>query len=961
MSVVAESRAAFAPGSLVHVRGREWVVLPAGDDPDMLLLRPLGGTDDDAAGIYLPFEGADVRSATLPPPDPTYVGDAVSAGLLRDAVRLGFRSAAGPLRSLGRIAVEPRPYQLVPLLMALRMQPVRLLIADDVGIGKTVEAGLIARELLDRGEIRRVCVLCPPALCEQWQSELQAKFHLDAVVVRPGTVSALERELERERGLDLSRTLFEEYPFVVVSIDYIKSDRRRADFVRTCPELVIVDEAHGAAEAGARTGAQQQRHALVAELASDPGRHLILATATPHSGDQEAFASLVGLLEPDLRSVVANLEFGAGTEARQQLALHFVQRRRADIRHYLATETDFPERLTAERTYRLTPGYRSLLERVVDYAREVVRGGEGLSRFQQRVTWWAALALLRCVSSSPAAAAMALRTRAPRPADEDAHAVDRLAAASVLDLDQADDAVQDDSTPGADTILLDDPQAAERSRLLRLAREAEALGGDADPKLMEAVRIVRELVNDGFKPILFCRYIATAHYVADALSKQLRGVTVAAVTGELPPEEREQRVAELGAAELRVLVCTDCLSEGVNLQHFFDAVVHYDLAWNPTRHEQREGRVDRYGQPFPTVRTVLLYGQDNRVDGVVLEVLLRKAENIRKTLGISVPVPADTDRVLEAIFDELFQRESTDFRQLDLFVSEQRKQLDAAWDVAATRERRTRTIFAQEALKPEAVSAELAEVTAAIGGEDDVRRFVDDAVTRLCSARPNRGPDRRTLKIDPGLLPQGLLGRVDLGDKRPISVGFDPVVPPGTIYLARTHPFVEALSSYLLDTALDRPAEATASRVGAMRTAAVTERTVLLLLRARYVVKETRTAATRELLAEEALLLGYRGDLAQPKWLPREAVDRLALEAQPIANVPPELARIWVQQVEAALPQLRPALDAIAGKRADELLAAHRRVRSAAALQGIRYAVEAKLPLDVLGVYVLMPAPVGAR
>src|SRR5690606_28743625 len=121
--------------------------------------------------------------------------DHVSARLLRDAVRLNIRAGAGPFRSFGRIAVEPRPYQLVPLLMALRLNPVRLLIADDVGIGKTIEAGLIARELLDRGEIRRMAVICPARLCDQWQAELKAKFDLGAEVVRPGTIRGLERGL----------------------------------------------------------------------------------------------------------------------------------------------------------------------------------------------------------------------------------------------------------------------------------------------------------------------------------------------------------------------------------------------------------------------------------------------------------------------------------------------------------------------------------------------------------------------------------------------------------------------------------------------------------------------------------------------------------------------------------------------------------------------------------------------
>jgi len=99
--------------------------------------------------------------------------------LLREAARLSTRAAAGPFRSFARIAVEPRPYQLVPLMMALRLDPVRLLIADDVGIGKTIEAALVARELLDRGEIQRLAVLCPPHLAEQWQKELAEKFHIE--------------------------------------------------------------------------------------------------------------------------------------------------------------------------------------------------------------------------------------------------------------------------------------------------------------------------------------------------------------------------------------------------------------------------------------------------------------------------------------------------------------------------------------------------------------------------------------------------------------------------------------------------------------------------------------------------------------------------------------------------------------------------------------------------------------
>lgn len=158
----------FAPGNLVTARGREWVVLPESTD-DFLVLRPIGGIDDDIAGV-LASEG--VSPASFPPPRAEDLGDHLSASLLRSALRIGFRSTAGPFRSLASIAVEPRAYQMVPLMMALRQDVVRLLIADDVGIGKTIEAALVATELLKVGDARGLTVLCSPALAEQWQGEL---------------------------------------------------------------------------------------------------------------------------------------------------------------------------------------------------------------------------------------------------------------------------------------------------------------------------------------------------------------------------------------------------------------------------------------------------------------------------------------------------------------------------------------------------------------------------------------------------------------------------------------------------------------------------------------------------------------------------------------------------------------------------------------------------------------------
>jgi superfamily II DNA or RNA helicase len=937
-------------GSLVRARGREWVVLPSQDE-EILLLRPLGGTEREATGIYLPLEGEDVSDATFAPPDPATAGDSVQARLLRDAVRLNFRAGAGPFRSLGRIAVEPRAYQLVPLLMALKLDPVRLLIADDVGIGKTIESLLIARELLDRGEIARTAVICPPHLCDQWQAEMADKFGIEAEVVRPGTVARLER------GLPTGVSLFEEFPFVVVSIDYIKSDRRRADFVRACPELVIVDEAHTAAEGGGR-GAQQQRHDLLQELAKDAKRHLILTTATPHSGVEAAFRSLLTLLDPAFAYLPQDERLDAQDPLRRQLAQHLVQRRRPDIRSYLEDETVFPERKTAEVTYTLSPEYQKLYGDVLAYARELVRDAQGAPTQRQRIRWWAALAMLRCVASSPAAAELTLLTRAnglEDDADLGEKELDALGERAVLDLDSADATEGDDVVPGSDTVEDAAPESGERARLRAMARAADRLRGDKDRKVLVAVGIVRELLEEGFSPVVYCRYIATAEYLADELRKRLRGVDVTAVTGMLPPEAREERVAELRQCDRRVLVATDCLSEGINLQEGFDAVVHYDLSWNPTRHEQREGRVDRFGQKRPEVRTVLLYGEDNAVDGAVLQVLLRKAEAIRNSLGVSVPVPANTTKVLEAIFEALFLRGGGDPRQLTLQFddADQRLQaLDQLWTSAADREKRSRTIFAQHAMKPEEVRQELAEARRALGSYRDVERFVRGAVARL--GAPLGRDDRDRTTYSPANLP--LAVREATGFDAPTPIGFDLPVPAGATHIGRTSPLVEALGAYLTGTALDEVMESPAARAAAMRTRAVTTRTTLLLLRVRMHIDVTQGEKTDSILAEEAVVGAYRGRGETVEWLSPEEAERL-LEADPEANVPREQAVLWLEQSTADLPNRRAEIAALADERAEAALAAHRRVRDAAAMTGT-YRVRAAQPPDVLGLYVFMPVGV---
>jgi superfamily II DNA or RNA helicase len=933
----------FAVGSLVKARGREWVVLPESAE-DLLVLRPLGGTEDEVTGVYLPLER--VEPARFDLPDAARPGDYRSGRLLRDAVRLGFRSSAGPFRSFARIAVEPRPYQLVPLLMALKLEPVRVLIADDVGIGKTIEAGLVARELIDRGEVERLAVLCPPPLAEQWQDELRQKFHLEAELVLPSTATRLERDVR------LGQSLFEVYPYTVVSTDFIKSDRRREDFLRACPELVIVDEAHTCAWAGEGRGARHQRHQLVAGLAARPDRHVVLVTATPHSGNEAAFRSLLGFLDPEFERLPDDLSGPDRAAQRRRLAAHFVQRRRADIRHYLQAETFFPEREEKEETYRLTPEYKRFFERVLAYARETVRDASG-GHVRQRVRWWSALALLRSIASSPAAAAATLRSRAATADADTPEEVDAIGRRSVLDLeDQEVDGA--DLTPGSDPGE-GDGGGPTRRRLLEMAREADALAGAKDTKLERALALVGQLVKEGFRPIVFCRFIPTAEYVAEALRKRLpKEVEVAAVTGTLPPADRERRIADLAAAPKHVLVATDCLSEGINLQHGFDAVVHYDLSWNPTRHEQREGRVDRYGQPSPKVRVLTYYGIDNQIDGIVLDVLLRKHKAIRSSLGVSVPVPVDTNQVVEAVFEGLLLRERAGSVQAYLpgFDELLRPQTDALyreWEAASEREKRSRTVFAQEGIKVEEVAQELRAAQAAIGAGVEVARFVREALAGLGASVGGA----EVLEADLGGAPRALREALGVADK--LKGRFSLPVRPGELYLSRTHPVVEGLATYVLDTALDPLADGLAKRAGVVRTRAVARRTTLLLVRMRFHLIAERGDQTRQLLAEDLQLLAFAGAPQAAEWLDPAAAEAL-LAAQPDENVLPDQARAALARILGDFDALRPHLDAATAARGQALLEAHQRVRAAAGQRGLRHRVEPQLPPDVLGLYIYLPA-----
>lgn len=915
----------FAPGDLLRARGREWVALPSPRE-GILALRPLSGSENDTVVLDPALEMLPVEPARFDLPADARPTVQTKAALLADAMRLTLRRGAGPFRSAAQLAFEPRTYQLVPLLMALRLQVPRLLIADDVGIGKTIEAGLILRELMDRGEVDAFSVLCPPHLVEQWVGELKSRFGIEAVAVTSGSAARLER------GLPLAQTLFDAYPYTVVSLDYIKAEKRREGFARACPDFVIVDEAHACV--GTHKG-KQQRFELLSGLARDPDRRITLLTATPHSGDEEAFARLLSLIDPSFASM--NFE---DARYRERLARHLVQRRRIDL---VSGEWDenraFPKHETTELPYRLSQEHLDFQEAVLDYCLGVVsRAGSG--QRERRLAFWGTLALMRCVGSSPAAALSALRNRMTNESD-------RLEP-QIYDEDSDDeDAV--DLEPS--TLFEGDPA------LLALVQQAEKLAHKPDPKLAALIDIIGPLIKKGANPVVFCRYLATAEHVRNGLRKAFPKLNVEAVTGILTPDERRDRVAAMTPDDdekgtQRLLVATDCLSEGINLQQLFDTVVHYDLSWNPTRHQQREGRVDRFGQPAELVRSIMMFSPDSAIDGAVLEVILRKAEEIRKATGVTVPLPDERGPVTDALMASMMlRRGGTRQLALDLRLDDGTKAMEARWRDVAENEKKSRARFAQNAMKPQEVAPEWEKVQTLLGSPADVKLFIERAMSRFgVPLEPRKSLLLAHIhaldsSLKERLAKRGLTNSVRLATAEP--------APSGTALLTRTHPLTATLAEALVEASLDPEALSGLGigRVGAWPTPAVQQVTRLALLRIRFKLT-IHSRKERLLLTEEAALVAIEGR----RIVATGGAARNILNTPAAADLAPSARDRFIAKAKEDLPGLLegPLADFVKS-RAEELMQDHARLRAAAG-SASRVTVEAVLPPDVIGLFVLMPS-----
>ena len=956
----------FKTGTLVEFRNRPWVVQQSSDE-DIMLLKPLGGTDVETIGLYKPLygESLDIKSYEFTRPSAEDIGRnsfQSSAHILYNACRLSFRDVAGPFQCLGRLSFEPRPYQMVPLILALKQNPIRLLISDDVGIGKTLESLLIAKELLDRNEIKRFAVVCLPHLCEQWQNEIKDKFGLDAEIIRSSTISKLEKRLRGDQNV------FRDIPFQVISIDYVKQRQRMNIFLDHCPDFIIVDEAHTCARPKGANNSQQQRYNLLRKLAEKPNQQLVLLTATPHSGQSEEFQSIIGLLKPEFEQFTLQ-----DAKEREALSRHFIQRRRADIKQYLGDEVVFPDRVPIDDNdnYRERAEYSALLNDLIKYVKSGVEQIQGFDKRKQRYIYWDLLALMRGVMSSPDAGISMLQNKINKRENtsEMEDVVDTESGESTYTFN---DNLKD--LLNADDVIPDALETIKRGDKVRFADFIERLerikANDTDEKVKQALKYVTFSLTSGKNPIVFCQYIQTAEYVGEYIARHLaadrktKNVEVGIVTSRLTDEERKMKIDALSQTDRHVLVCTDCLSEGVNLQQGFDAVIHYDLPWNPNRMEQRNGRIDRFGQTSREVIISTIHAANNPVDDIVLNILYKKQQEIKERLGVYLPIAENDSSLMEEIMKRIFEanaKTQSDYMQPSLFSPEEmdEMQYDQEREFKLVRleenERISHTYFAHNTRKmdPTNLKAAIAEAREVIGGVDDTCDFVVKVLTNIgVNVRPDSPLCYHFNKAE---LPATLAHYFNANAAGQVKISFASPTPKGYQYIGRNHAFVENLSRSVINDTVNG-GEMAACRAMVLETAHVTTRTSIMMMRVRSVIRDKKQP-DRELVGEEMIFVGYRGNIDNHDFLPQDECKQLFLQAQASGNVDIVAQRnilttaiSWTSDINT----LRKHTDDIALSRAGHLVEAFTQYRNYVGAKEYQVA-EPVLPMDVIAAYVFLP------
>ncbi len=602
-------------GQLVRVRDEDWVVedCTSSSGSEALSCRNLRTARSQL--FLVPPEHVEQLAA---PPLNWALGLPREWRNFHDAWELSARQPPDALASLlrGRVVVDE--YQLVPVSQALARPLPRLLLADDVGLGKTIEAGLIMLELIQREQAGRILVIVPSGLRAQWQQELQERVGLRFQIFGPETRSQVMQELPR--GANPWRYLDR----VIVSIDYIRRGRERDAILRSQWDLIVVDEAHAAAISGTpEYPVSTLRHRIIRELAQPSRtRALLLLTATPHNGYSHSFRSLVELVDPYA---------GGPSEVLTPERLRTIMTRRLKRGVFRCDGTPhFRERRVLPLPVDdLTDGERRLFDLVHLFCNEL-RAGAARSQEEQTVAFATTVIRKRMLSSRAALATTLRRWVDAKPE----------AAATPLDLEslRANPAPSEEENERQEELVVQKAAIAFRGRRRVRARLAEILDclqgleETPDTKGSLILRKLHELLDPDpqEKVIIFTEYRDTLDWLAGILGGD-GSWHYEKLVGGLTLKQRQAVEARFARAQTRILLATDAASEGLNLQDHCHLMIHNELPWNPNRLEQRNGRIHRWGQ----TRDCIIYNVyiPHSPESRVLQRLMMKLEEIGNAIG----------------------------------------------------------------------------------------------------------------------------------------------------------------------------------------------------------------------------------------------------------------------------------------------------------------------------------------
>jgi superfamily II DNA or RNA helicase len=617
------------------VRERPWRVtkVQAISDPHLILeLDALDGEEPRRLSVVAPPE----EPLALPPEgiqfDPsgfdslrswTLNHRIIDATLVRET---GLISGA----RFGRVSLEA--YQLAPAMRLLASPRPSLLVADDVGLGKTIEAGLAMLELMARGRLRRVLIVTPPGLLEQWRAELEEKFALKFTIIE--NAAGLSRV---QTELPAGTSPWDVLPRILTSVDFIKKETVRARALRKRWDLVIVDEAHALAESGTPDNPYRTQRTRLGTALRDASRGLLLLTATPHNGYSHSFRSLLELVDPNIA-----LSQGTREAVVRRIERARIRRMKAQIRRRLPDgreEDVFPQRHVSGMAVALTDAReRELLHKVATYCSRTAREAEGdeadLISFAMQIIKKRALSSRAALKKTIQHRLDALRREEHREAPPDRSEIRDLQAQLPLGEAAAERTAE---RIVRSAIPREERRRKNEVRALNAIRRILDGLPDRDPKvealLAEINAVLVQEPNE--KLIVFTEYLDTLDAIKERIDSEgaLAGRYVV-LHGGLGLKRRLQRQATFEEPGTRILLATDAASEGLNLQTHCRRVIHVELPWNPNRLEQRNGRVDRYGQKRnPEIR--YLYYPDSPEDDV-LNALVTKIEQIR-TDRLSTP------------------------------------------------------------------------------------------------------------------------------------------------------------------------------------------------------------------------------------------------------------------------------------------------------------------------------------